>query len=172
MKIYTLSQNIRSFLPLLALGFCIPLVAQAVTPIRVTATVKTEHADPKGSIDEVVKKNLEIELRGSNTLQGEVKVTCTFFADDLGTDKLVALKSHSLTAVLEAGKSTRLTSPVVTFNFTPQHSVKSGSGRRAKFKNVEAVGSRYHGWGIQVYRGDELVGEAFSLPSIKKLLKQ
>lgn len=157
---------------MLALGFCATLVAQTASLIRVTAIMKTEHADPKGSIDEVVRKNLEIELRGSNALQGEVKVTCTFFADDLGTDKLVALKSNSLTAVLEAGKSTRITSPVVTFNFTPQHSVKSGSGRRAKFKNVEAVGSRYHGWGIQVFRGDELVGEAFSLPSIKKLLKQ
>ncbi|MCF7787814.1 MAG: hypothetical protein K9N47_16915 [Prosthecobacter sp.] len=147
------------------------LIAQTVGHVSVTATVKTEHNDPKGSIAEVVKKHLEIELRGSATLQGEVKVTCTFFADDLAGDKIVALKANDLKAGLEAGKSTRIISPDVTFNFTPQHSEKSGSGKRAKYKRVEATGSRYHGWAIRVFRGDEIVGEAYSIPSIKKLLE-
>ncbi len=152
-------------------GFGAALYAQPSNHVSVTATVKTEHNDPKGSIAEVVKKHLEIELRGSATLQGEVKVTCTFFADDLAGDKIVALKANDLKAGLEAGKSTRIISPDVTFNFTPQHSEKSGSGKRAKYKRVEATGSRYHGWAIRVFRGDELVGEAYSIPSIKKLLE-
>lgn len=158
------------FILLTLASFALP--AQTASLVSVTAVEKTEHADPKGSIDEVVKKHLEIELRGSAKLQGEVKVTCTFFADDLAGDKIIALKSNSLTATLEAGKSTRVTSPVVSFNFTPQHSVKSGSGRRTRFKRVEATGNRYHGWGIQVFRGNELAGEAFSNASIKKLLVQ
>lgn len=147
------------------------LPAQTVGHVTVAATVKTEHNDPKGSIAEVVKKHLEIELRGSATLQGEVKVTCTFFADDLAADKIVALKANDLKAGLEAGKSTRIISPAVTFNFTPQHSEKSGSGKRARYKRIEATGNRYHGWAIRVFRGDELVGEAYSIPSIKKLLE-
>ena len=148
------------------------LTAQSTNLVSVAAAIKTEHADPKGSIDEVVKKNLEIELRGSAKLQGEVKVTCTFFADDLTAGKIVALKSNSLTAGLEAGKSTRIASPAVTFSFTPQHSEKSGSGKRTRYKRIEATGNRYHGWSIQVFKGDELVGEAFSIPSIKKLLEK
>lgn len=147
------------------------LPAQTANLVSVTATVKTEHNDPKGSIAEVVKKHLEIELRGSAKLQGEVKVTCTFFADDLAGDKIVALKANDLKAGLEAGKSTRIASPDVTFNFTPQHSEKSGSGKRTRYKRIEATGNRYHGWAIRVFRGDQLVGEAYSIPSIKKLLE-
>lgn len=146
------------------------LDAQTASLVSVTGIVKTEHDDPKGSIDEVVKKHLEIELRGSSKLQGEVKVTCAFFADDLSGGKIVALKSNTLTVTLETGKSARTSSPAVTFKFTPQHSERSGSGRRTRYKSIEATGSRYHGWSIQVFRGEEVVGEAFSIPSIKKLL--
>lgn len=152
------------------LGFGASLEAQNTNSIRVSATMKTDHDDPKGSIAEVVKKHLEIELFGSASVQGEVKVTCTFFADDLAADKVVALKSNDLRATLEASKSTRLISPAVSFNFTPQHSEKSGSGKRAKYKRIEATGNRYHGWAVRAYVGEKLVGEAYSIPTIKKLL--
>lgn len=171
MKTSQLIYTSRCILLTLVVGFGSPLYAQPSNHVSVTATVKTEHNDPKGSIDEVVKKHLEIELSGSATVQGEVKVTCTFFADDLAGDKIIALKANDLKAGLEAGKSTRIVSPDVTFSFTPQHSEKSGSGKRARYKRVEATGSRYHGWAIRVFRGDELVGEAYSIPSIKKLLE-
>lgn len=154
------------------LGFGASLKAQNTNLIRVSATIKTEHDDPKGSIAEVVKKHLEIELSGSASVQGEVKVTCTFFADDLAADKVVALKSNDLRATIEAGKSTRIVSPVVSFNFTPQHSEKTGSGKRAKYKRVEATGNRYHGWAVRAYVGDQLVGEAYSIPTIKTLMNK
>lgn len=144
--------------------------AQSANSVRVLVTMKTDHDDPKGSIDEVVKKHLEVELSGSASVQGEIKVTCTFFADELAADKVVALKSDDLKATLEAGNSTRLVSPVVTFKFTPQHSQKSGSGKRAKYKRIEAVGKRYHGWAVRAYAGEKLVGEAYSLPAIKRLM--
>ena len=152
------------------LGVGTSLKAQSTNSIRVTATLKTDHDDPKGSIAEVVKKSLEIEVSGSASVQGAVKITYTFFADDLAAGKVVALKSNDLKATLEAGKSTRLISPVVSFNFTPQHSEKSGSGKRAKYKRIEATGNRYHGWAVRAYVGEKLVGEAYSIPTIKKLL--
>lgn len=162
----------KSLLLSITLGFCTTLTAQMVKPVRVSAIVKTAHDDPKGSIAEVVKKHLEIDISGGASFLGDVKVTCTFFADDLSANKIVALKSTDLKAELVAGKSTRLTSPEVSFNFTPQHSEKSGSGRRAKYKRIEATGNRYHGWAVQVFRGSDLVGEAYSTNDIKKLFPQ
>ena len=171
----THSRNIKTILlALFAIltGITTSLKAQSTNSVRVSAILKTEHDDPKGSIAEVVKKHLEIEVSGSSSVQGEVKVTCTFFADDLTTKKLTTMKSDNIKATLVAGMRTSLKSPVVTFSFTPEHSVKSGSGRRAKYKRVDATGKRYHGWAVQVYGGDSLVGEAYSLPALKTLMNR
>lgn len=172
MKTHTIILFTKSLLLIFTLGFCTTLTAQMAKPVRVAAIVKTEHDDPKGGNAEVVKKHLEIDISGGANFLGDVKVTCTFFADDLSAGKVVNLKSNDLKTELVAGKSTRLISPEVSFNFTPQHSEKSGSGRRAKYKRIEATGNRYHGWAVQVFRGSDFVGEAYSNNDIKKLLPQ
>ena len=141
-------------------------------PVRISAKVKSEHGDHKSSNAEILKKHLEIELTGSSALQGEVKVISTFFADDLGADRVVPLKTKEIKAEVGKSRSTRITSSVVTFSYTRKHSERSGTGRRARFKSVEATGKRYHGWGVQVFSGNELVGEAFSSREIQKLLAE
>jgi hypothetical protein len=153
-------------------GITSSLQAQSTHSVRVSATLKSDHDDPKGSITEVVKKHLEIEVSGSNAVQGDVKITYTFFADDLAVRKVVVVKSDDIKTTLVAGKRTPLKSPVVTFSFTPEHSVKSGSGKRARYNRVNATGKRYHGWSVQVYSGDRLVGEAYSLPALKTLMNR
>jgi hypothetical protein len=170
MKYETLKLAVQSLMLMGTFGFCPQLSAQTTGNVRVTAIVKTEHDDPEKSIAEVVKKHLEIELSGSPNLQGEIKVTCTFFADDLSANKIIVLKSNDLKVMLEPGKRASVVSPAVVFNFTPAHSEKSGGGKRAKYKRIEATGNRYHGWGIRVYLGANLVGEAYSNSDIKKLL--
>lgn len=165
-------KNISLALVAALFGITTTLQAQNTSSVRVSATLKTEHDDPKGSITEVVKKNLEIEVYGSAAVQGEVKITCTFFADDLATRKITAMKLDNLRATLVAGKSTPLKSPVVTFSFTPEHSEQSGTGKRARYKRVDAVGKRYHGWAVQVYSADRLVGEVYSLPALKTLMNR
>lgn len=182
MKAKPTLQLLRHALCLLTLGFGLTLAAQTANLVRVTAIVKSERDDPKDSEKEIAKKHLEIELFGSNAISGEVKVTCTFFADDEKAGKVVALKSSDLKTILEPGKTASLVSAEETFAFTPEHSEKTGNGNnkgkgnangngngkgkgnnnRPNFKSIDASGTRYHGWAVRVFRGSELVGEAYS----------
>ena len=48
--------------------------------------------------------------------------------------------------------------------------MKTGSGKRARAKVIEATGVRYHAWAVRAFIDGVLAGEAYSLPAIKKLL--
>lgn len=71
--------------------------------------------------------------------------------------------------LVQGGVATIKTKPT-TFTYTPRHSIRTGSGRRARFKTVEATGVRFHGWAVRAFIGDQLAGEAYSIESIKKLM--
>lgn len=145
-----------------------PAFAQSSNLVSVAAVVKGENDDPKDSEQKIAKKHLEIELSASAKISGEVKVTCAFYAESLSSNKVSSLKSTDLKATLESGKRVSLTSTKEIFTYTPEHFQRSGSGKRAKAKKVAATGNRYHGWAVQVFRGSELVGEAYSNRSIMK----
>jgi hypothetical protein len=137
-------------------------------PVTVSAKLITQHDDPKGSIDEVVNQALQVDLRAGSQVSGTVKIVCSLYADDLKTKKVVLEKNETLSAELSPGRTVKVSSPPVTFKFTPEHSEKSGSGKRTRYRKVEAVGHRYHGWAVQLFVSEKLVGEAYSTPGLKK----
>ena len=95
----------------------------------------------------------------------------TFYADDLkrGHDEVIVQKSGDQSFSIEpSGRSTDVTTPKVLFEWTPQHSVRSGSGRRVSYKKVDETGHRYHGYAVQVLQGGEVIAEASNDPKLLK----
>lgn len=155
------------------IGACMALLpaANASDSVRVEAKLSTDHDDPKGEVDEVVKKKLTVTLTGAPALQAAVlTVVATFYADDLTADKLVVEKEVQSTATLERGRAV-VDLPEVVYRYTPTHGKITGSGRRSKAKRIPASGNRYHGWAVQVLDGQRVLGQAFSNNSIQKLLQ-
>lgn len=94
-----------------------------------------------------------------------------FYSDDLkrGHDEVVVEKSGDENFSIEpSGRSTDVTTPKVVFEWTPQHSERSGSGRRVRYKKVDEAGHRYHGYAVQVLQGGVVIGEASNDPKLLK----
>ena len=139
--------------------------------VKLQVAVKGEHNDPKGSVQEVHQRWLEVSATAFHLEKPEqVRIEWTLFGDDLVAKKVVKQASGTnAVGLVQSGVATIQTKPT-TFTYTPRHSVKTGSGRRARFKTVEATGTRYHGWAVRAFIGDQLAGEAYSIGSIKKLV--
>ncbi len=146
-------------------------VALADNSIKLQVAVKGEHNDPKDSVQEVHQRWLEVTATAFHLIKPEkVRIEWTLFGDDL-TAKKVVKQAFGTNAVelVQGGVATIKTKPT-TFTYTPRHSIRTGSGRRARFKTVEATGVRFHGWAVRAFIGDQLAGEAYSIESIKKLM--
>lgn len=136
-----------------------------------SSCVKGEHDDPKGSVQEVHQRWLEISATAFHLAKPEkVRVEWSLFGDDLEAKKVIKQAAGASTVELAQGKVAMIKTKPTIFTYTPRHSVKTGSGRRARFKTIEATGIRFHGWAVRAYIGDQLAGEAYSIASIKKLV--
>lgn len=69
------------------------------------------------------------------------------------------------------GRHTDITTPHVTFTWTPQHSEKQkskgGGKNKVTTKLVPESGERYYGYAVKVLRGKEVVAEMYSQESLK-----
>lgn len=149
----------------------------AATPkIQLQVHIESEHgskssSDPK-SIAESRARWLIVRVTNPSPLKMEgLTLKWTFYAHDLkrGHDEVVVQKSGSENFGIEpSGHSTDVTTPKVMFEWTPQHSERSGSGRRMSYKKVDETGHRYHGYTVQVLQGDAVLGEASNDPKLLK----
>jgi hypothetical protein len=145
--------------------------ALADNSVRLQVAVKGEHNDPKGSVQEVHQRWLEVSATAFHLEKPErVRIEWTLFGDDLAAKKIVRQASGIGTMELAQSQVATIKTKPTTFTYTPRHSVKTGSSSRARFKTVEATGARYHGWAVRAFIGDQLAGEAYSIGSIKKLV--
>jgi hypothetical protein len=141
--------------------------AVASDSVRVEARLATEHDDPKEGVEEVIKKQLVVTISGAPKLASDrLTVRAKFYADDLTAGQVVVEKELTVSASLDRGRAT-LELPEVTFRHTPAHGQISGTGRRTKSKRIPAAGRRYHGWSVEVLDGEKLLGEAYSIISLK-----
>lgn len=153
--------------------FTLALHAKAGTPkVSIKVQVQSERQDKeRGSPDESRSYNLAVCVTNSGPLKLEgLTLKWSLYADDLkrGTDTVVLEKSGEQTLNVEAsGRSTEVNTQKVVFNWTPQHSERTGSGRRTSFKKVDETGHRYHGYSVQVLQNGEVIGETYSHVSIK-----
>ncbi|MBE2281958.1 MAG: hypothetical protein IAE77_00705 [Prosthecobacter sp.] len=146
--------------------------ALADNSIKLQVAPKSEHNDPKGNNpQEVQNRWLEISATAFHLEKpAAVRLEWAFFGDNLDTDKVVKHGSGTETVELAQSKQAVAKTKPVNFTFTPRHSVRTGSGKRARSKVIEATGVRYHAWGVRAFVDGKLAGEAYSSPSIQKLM--
>ncbi len=146
--------------------------ALADNVIKLQVAAKSEHNDPKGKDpQEVQSRWLEISATAFHLEKpAAVRLEWAFFGDNLDSDKVVKHGSGTENVELAQSKKADVKTKSVNFTFTPRHSVRTGSGKRARVKVIEATGVRYHAWGVRAFVAGKLAGEAYSSPSIQKLM--
>ena len=124
--------------------------ALADNSIKLQVAAKSEHNDPKGNNpQEVQARWLEISATAFHLEKpAAVKLEWAFFGDNLDTDKVIKHGSGTETVELAQSKIANAKTKPVNFTFTPRHTVRTGSGKRARSKTIEATGVRYHAWGV------------------------
>jgi hypothetical protein len=84
------------------------------------------------------------------------------------TDEIILQKAGEQTFnVGPSGRFTDVSTTMVVFDGTSQHSERTGSGRHVQFKKVDETGHRYHAYSVQVLQNGEVIGEAYSHASLK-----
>lgn len=163
---------------LLLLLVCAAAPVLALDKVSIAVTVKTDGkaiAEKKG-YEEEQKRFLAITLtnRTREELSGLV-VKWAIFASDLKERETSKAGSGEVKASVYPRHPELVQSQTVTMNYTPRHAVRSSSGKSSgkskgssvKMKTVEASGTRYRGWGVQVFQGSALIGEAYSTAELK-----
>ena len=140
--------------------------------IKLQVAVKSDNDNAKAGQQETHRKWLEVSATAFHLPQpSQVRIEWTFFGDDLKADKVVKNGQGSESTQLEQSTRAVIKTKPVAFTYTPRHSEKTGSGKRAKYKTIEATGTRYHGWAVRAFVGDRLAGEEYSAAALKKLLE-
>lgn len=165
----------KTFLLLLV---CAAVPALALDKVGIAVTVKTDGKaiEEKKGYEEEQKRFLAITLtnRTREELSGLV-VKWAIFATDLKERETSKAGSGEVKASVYPQRTELVQSQTVTMNYTPRHAVRSSSGKgggkskgsNVKMKTVEASGARYRGWGVRVFQGPALIGEAYSTPELK-----
>ncbi|MBL9177399.1 MAG: hypothetical protein JNM65_04990 [Verrucomicrobiaceae bacterium] len=134
--------------------------------VHVESERGSKSSNDSKSPDESRARWLVVRVTNPSPLKMEgLTLKWTLYADDLkrGHDEVVVEKSGDENLSIEpSGRSTDVTTPKVVFEWTPQHSVRSGSGRRVSYKKVDETGHRYHGYAVQVLQNGVVIGEASS----------
>ncbi len=169
---HPLTRTRRAFTRMMSVLLITAGSALADNVIKLQVAAKSEHNDPKGNNpQEVQSRWLEISATAFHLEKpAAVRLEWAFFGDNLDTDKVIKHGSGAETVELAQGKKADAKTKPVNFTYTPRHSVRTGSGKRARSKVVEATGVRYHAWGVRAFVDGKLAGEAYSTPSIQKLM--
>jgi hypothetical protein len=158
---------------ILSLGLLVTSSSRGESWVQLNVDMKGSHDTHSGSSSkESHHRWLEIELSGMSLKEtSAVQLKWTFFADDLDNDKVISKAGGTETVELAQGKAVTIKTKEIVFDYVRQHSEKSGSGRKSKYKLVKATGQRYHGWAVQAVVGDKVVGEAYSSRDIASLIQ-
>jgi hypothetical protein len=153
----------------------------ALDSVNVAVQVRTdgEAVEGKGTKD-TQKRYLDITLTNRTREDlGALTVKWVIFSSDLKSGAIDQAGQGEVKASLAATRSETVKTPTVTMKYEPRHAEPVRHKDKDDFINmrrknrpqnvriVEAKGDRYRGWGVQVFRGKEVVGEAFSTPELK-----
>jgi hypothetical protein len=150
--------------------------AHALDKVALAVQVRTEgNAVSSGKPKDEQARSLEIQISNRTREDlGALTVTWKMFGFDLEDDEVVLEESGKLSTDLKAAATAALQSKTVKFDSTRAHGKRTTAWKKkappktVNYKRVEATGTRYAGWGVEVRRSGELIGEAFSRPDLKE----
>lgn len=155
----------------LSLFLASPLVAgDLILQVKVESESKsTDHKSPEKT--RVHSLLVRVTNSTSTKLEG-LTLRWKLYSANLqrGADEISVEKSGDVKFGVEPnGQFTDVSTPKVPFTYSPQHSEKTGSGRRTSYKRVAESGHRYHGYAVQVLNGESVIAEALSNESLRHL---
>lgn len=127
----------------------------------------------KGRADTQVRA---LEILVTNRTREELtdlSVKWTLFGFDLKDDEPVVAESGEVKSTLAPMRAEKIETKSATFKSSAAGTQKAGGKGKGKskgkgsMKRVPASGTRYAGWGVQVFQNGTVVGEAFSRIDLK-----
>lgn len=134
----------------------------------------TDHKDLKGTTEDTItqKKSITIQLSGKARSPETRVVKWTAYGRNLKTNDLTVLDSGKVKLDLNRSGAQVITTKTVSSTYTDDHAVVSKRGGRGKgvgggggrqklprAKKVEASGTKFAGYSVQVLDGAQVVGE-------------
>ena len=169
------------FSALIALALTLSVKAQMIPAndrIRVEVQVVSEndHKDlGKTNVDRVTQnKTLTIKLSGKPKSPETRVIKWTAYGRNLKSDNIQKLESGEFKLELADNRGQTVDTRRFTSTYTPEHSVISnkhnrGSGKSTPTaKRVEASGTKFAGYSVQVLDGGKIVGEKAEPENIGK----
>jgi hypothetical protein len=150
--------------------------------LKVTLENGSDYKKIKGSNEKTRTEKCKLHITLDNRDDKPVKdlqVKWTIFGRKVGKDDLVTSAKGTRKVSLHAFKTMEFSSDSASFNGTPKHTVTTtnkkkgrnnggGRGRNTTHtKTVAASGEHYYGYAVQVYDGNVLLDQAFSLNRLK-----
>ena len=163
--------------PLRSFGSAGPQVSSKLINVTVNVSSDKERAYEanrqrditSNQVKEVaVKKTIEIAVRNMSrgALEG-LKVTYNVMGMDLEFDNPVVARTASVTISVPIGKQEIVKGDPALFVERPAHTEMKGS----RNVRVPKSGTKYTGYGVQIYKGETLIYEWFDPSSLKDDLK-
>lgn len=137
----------------------------------------------------LVKENEDKESKGNHaasqtvvldiTLNGKPKdpegrmVKWTAYGKDQKSGAVVSMESGEAKVNLSSGATQKISTKKITTSYTEKYTKSSSSGggrgrsRRVKYTEVPGSGVKYYGYGVQVFDGENVVGEKFDPKKIE-----
>lgn len=135
--------------------------------VRIEVRVQSEQdrKDIKGASADTVmqKKTLQMAISGKPKTPETRTGKWTVYGRDLKGRDITVLESGEFKIEVSASGQQKVESKAVATTYTPEHSVVSkgsGRGRSPKAKKVEATGTKYIGYVVEVKDDGKVVGEA------------
>ena len=156
-------------LVLLCLAGLRPSAAGAHAVVGDLMLMVKERSDSEKAAKYTYRQNivLEITLSGKPHNPEARVVKWTAYGKDRKTGVVTALKSGDARVDLASGMTQKILTEEVSTTSSADHTVSSssrggrGNGRRLRYTKVEGSGSRYIGYGVQVFDGENVVAERF-----------
>ena len=138
--------------------------------IEAKLTTDTDRKDLGGTTTDTVtqKKSIIIKLTGKPKSPETRVVKWTAYGRDVKEKDVKVLESAELPLALDKGGIQTVETKTFSSTYTPEHSKGKGgkggggkgSGGKSGGKKVEAEGTKFAGYSIQVMEGTHVVGEA------------
>jgi len=125
----------------------------------------TSDMNPKDRTTKTQKHSLRIYLTNSSPNPADLSAKYTYFGRDMVSHDVVVINSGAQAVSIKPEGEASADIPPATSTYTMEHYQVGARG--AKAIKVEASGSRFVGYAVQVYAGSTMVAEAYEPASLK-----
>ena len=123
--------------------------------IRVEQESKSDNSKDR----KTQQRTLKITIASGATESLDLRLVYAFFGRGAKSHDNTVVASGDMTTTLHPGTEQTLTSATKSATLIDEHFDKK--------KKVEASGNRFTGYGVKVFKGAEVIAEAFEPPSMK-----